>query len=296
MTRAARVAAQAKINVWLKVGGVDARGYHEIFTLFQRIELADVVTVRVLGRSGESLHCTGPMLPGEGLGADDDNLALRAARAFRGRAGWPAGFEIEIDKRIPVGGGLGGGSADAGAVLRILNSLAPRPLADDAVLRVAAELGSDVPFLASSLAAALGTGRGQTLRGVPGPPAANVALIVPPFSVSTAAAYRWLDEAGRRSLDVAVMRASEPAARWRWDDLDLGNDFEPVVEVHHPELRDIRERLAAAGARLARLSGSGSTVFGVFPGGVPPLLNLPAGAVVIATRTSESVVQVEPLE
>lgn len=296
MTRAARVDAQAKINVWLHVGGVDAGGYHEIFTLFHRIDLADTVTVRA--RDDERRRCAHRSASGRpvDLGPTERNLAYRAAEAFREQTGWPNGFDIELTKRIPVGGGLGGGSADAGAVLRALNAIAPRPMAPQALLEMAARLGSDVAFLASEMVAAVGQGRGERLTPFIGtPPPADLVLVIPDFGIGTAEAYRWVDEAGPRSLDPGGSPdLLQPVADW--GALDAGNDFEPAVESRHPVLGAIREGLAAAGARVARLSGSGSTVFGIFPQGVPASFEPPANTTAVRTRTSANVVQVEVLE
>src|SRR6185503_11221787 len=112
--RIARVQAQAKVNLFLRVGPPrrDAGGYHDIATLFQRIDLADDLIVRA-GGSSRSIDCAGPQLPPEGLGDPQKNLAFRAAEAYAEHVGRPRGFSIELTKRIPVGGGLGGGSADA---------------------------------------------------------------------------------------------------------------------------------------------------------------------------------------
>src|ERR671937_1623495 len=143
--RSARVMAQAKVNIFLLVGGVDDSGYHVLATLFQRIDLADEVVVRVGGPSrSRSLDCSGPQLPRDGLGPVEKNLAFRAALAYADRTGWPRGFAVELTKNIPVGGGLGGGSADAGAVLRALEVLSPRPVGPQAIQDLAASLGADV--------------------------------------------------------------------------------------------------------------------------------------------------------
>src|SRR3954471_8595902 len=113
MTGAARVVAQAKLNLLLRVLAREASGYHSIETVFLRLDLGDDVCVRIT--SGRSLECNGPAMPADGLGAVEKNLAFRAGLAYAEATGWPSGFSIELTKRIPVGGGLGGGSADAGA-------------------------------------------------------------------------------------------------------------------------------------------------------------------------------------
>jgi 4-diphosphocytidyl-2-C-methyl-D-erythritol kinase len=298
--RAARVLAQAKINLFLRVGPRDESGYHEIWTHFHRIDLADEVIVRVDGR-GRSLDVGGPRLPIGGLGPPQKNLAYRAAVEYAARTGgeFPKGFTIEVTKNIPVGGGLGGGSADAGAVLRALQALAPKPLDVEQYFGAAAALGADVPFLALEAHSALGRHRGDAIASLPGgEPAATVVLLVPPFSVATADAYRWLDEDRAASPPVAIVESGWTAltrSDSAWSS-DLGNDFEPVVEKRHPELRVMRDRLIELGARTARLAGSGSCVFGIFDQTVPDPRDVEVDALVLVTRTSTRVVQVEVLE
>src|SRR6185312_4792904 len=138
MSTAARVVAHAKLNLLLHVLDRRSDGYHDIATWLVRLALGDDVVVRVRP-SGRGVECRGA-----DVGPPERNLALRAAEAYVEAARWPAGFAIEIDKRIPVGGGLGGGSADAGAVLRALDALAPEPLGEDRLIEIAARLGSDV--------------------------------------------------------------------------------------------------------------------------------------------------------
>src|SRR5206468_11383585 len=125
-TRSARVIGDAKVIVLLRLLARETRRYHSIETLFLRLDLRDEVLVRL--SAGRSLQCAGPAMPAPGLGPTERNLAYRAAVAYSEATGWPAGFAIEIDKRIPIGAGLGGGSADAGAVLRGLDALSPNPL------------------------------------------------------------------------------------------------------------------------------------------------------------------------
>ena len=295
--RMARVLAQAKINVWLDVVRPRPDGYHDIFTLFHRIGLADEVTVRVSEERSRALRVTGPRLPAEGLGPSENNLAWRAAAEFQANAGWPSGFSIDLVKHIPVGAGLGGGSADAGAVLRALNAMAPRPFDPEALEAIARSLGADVPFLASETVAAIGAGRGDLLEPLSfALPEASVVLVVPSFAISTADAYRWLREAQAYSRQ-ASLATTEPASEFShqsmWRVVDHGNTFEKVVEPRFPVIREYRERLLDAGATIARLSGSGSTVFGVFESGAPDARALGVDALVIHTQTAKNVVQVE---
>ncbi len=305
--RVARIEAQAKINLSLRVLQRDPDGYHGLVTHFHRVDLSDQVLVRA-GGSGRAITCAGKRMPAGGLGPPEKNLAYRAAVEFSNRAGWPDGFEIEIDKRIPVGGGLGGGSADAAAVLRVLNALAPKPLSPQEIWSAACALGSDVPFLAGEHLRAIAEGRGTDLAYVFDETPYEryrMVIVVPPFSISTADAYRWIDEdrAQRgqtgpeplKPIKLITMHPSKDDVRRAMEDA-TNNDFEPVVEARHPEIRRIREQLVKEGAELARLAGSGSCVFALFRDLPPKTLDLDFEAQLIPTRLSSKVVQVEVLE
>lgn len=263
---AARLAAQAKVNLALQVGARREDGYHDLATLFARIDLADDVVVRPL-RAGISLRLTRDGAPDESVGPPERNLALLAANAYISEAGWPAGCGIDIEKRIPVGAGLGGGSADAGTVLRALDSLSPQPLGVDRLLHIAATLGADVPFLTLDAPLALGTRRGDALEVVPPLPERWVALVLPSFSVSTADAYAWLDADRARGRNTTRVDSDALRRQSRtWDALVVhaSNDFHEVVAARYPLIDSYRAALRDAGARLAMMSGSGSAVFGVF--------------------------------
>ena len=271
----ARVEAQAKINLFLRVLDRDHSGYHQIETLFCRIALADSVSVKLT--SGErTLECFGERMPAAGLGPLERNLAWRAAVEYADTTGFPAGFTISIEKRIPVGGGLGGGSADAGGVLRALNALNPRPIEPSALLRIGATLGADVPFLTQDASVlALGWGYGDRLAGLPTLPASAVWLLMPDFTVNTAEAYRWLDEAGLQPSRPVIRHAD--LATWEGVAAIASNDFEPVVGERIPRIErllaalrneDLRALLGPAGFVL--MSGSGSTIV-VISGQARPL-------------------------
>lgn len=303
-TGAARVAAQAKINLALRVLAREAGGHHQLETLFQRLELADRVVVRAT-RGGRSLDCAGPALPPAGLGPVERNLAWRAALAYAEAAGWPRGFAIEVEKRIPVGGGLGGGSADAGAVLRALDALAPRPLGEPRLLALAAALGADVPFVTAEAPLALAWGRGERLLALPPLPARDVLLFVPPFGVPTPDAFAWLAEARAAAGHVPGRdaRALTLSTLASWDGVEriAGNDLEPVVAARHPEIARHVAGLEALGARVARMSGSGSTVFGLFDAAGFARLKLTpetvaADPALTVTRTATRVEGVERIE
>jgi 4-diphosphocytidyl-2-C-methyl-D-erythritol kinase len=307
---AGRTLAQAKINLALRVLERQSDGFHSIETVFLRLDFGDDVRVRIR-KSGRKLKC-------EALGKlhAEETLAYRAAVAYSIATGWPDGFAIDIDKRIPIGGGLGGGSADAAAVLRILNALAPEPLDMEQLLDVAGVLGSDVPFLASDFVMALAWGRGEIMTELPPLPATDVQLIVPAFGISTVEAYGALDRARSGDPPIAPSFTVEMFRTWH-DVLENSvNDFEDVV----------RDRFGAAGLEpmlygkrnpndrsLVRMTGSGSTIFVVQNvaqvsadrATIPrsshntPALRLARVSLdtkIITTRTSMSVVPVELLD
>jgi len=262
----ARTVAQAKVNLFLRVLAREASGYHQLETLFCRLDLGDAVVVRT-GVRGRSLDCSGDAMPSQGIGPVERNLAWRAAEAYAGATGWPNDWAIEIEKRIPVGGGLGGGSADAGAVLRCLNALAPEPLPEAAMLLLAAPLGSDVPFLVTESALALAWGRGERLLKLPALPVRDVTLVAFPFGVVTRDAYTWLDDAGRGTRPDAVAFSTDDLSAWSGVARMAHNDFEPVVTAHIPSIATtlgvLRSAITAGGDpnAIALLAGSGATVF-----------------------------------
>ena len=263
-TGEARVEAQAKLNLFLRVLARETSGYHLIETLFCRIALSDSVSVKVGGNS-RRLDVTGERLPAAGLGPTEKNLAWRAADAYAATTGFPSGFEIAIEKRIPVGGGLGGGSADAGAVLRALNALNPSPLPQASLLRMAASLGADVPFLTLDSPLAIGRGYGEQLEIVRPLVPRPAWLVVPDVGVNTADAYRWLDES--RTGSTAALLSASSVGSWELLAEIAENDFEPVVGAKVPVigrllagfrsevLRDVLGETA-----IVLMSGSGSTI------------------------------------
>lgn len=292
MTRTARVVAQAKVNLLLRVLGREVSGYHAIETVLLRLELGDEVRVRI--GQGRSIDCRGPGMPSEGLGAPESNLAYRAAVAYAEATQWPSGFAIEIEKRIPVGGGLGGGSADAGAVLRALDALSPRPLGTH-LIELATPLGADVPFMTTEHAMALGWGRGERLLALPPLASRPVMLAIPPFAIGTGDAYGWLADSREGHVPRAAILDLAQLGSWNGIARLAMNDFHPVVAARQPVVAELADELRAAGAAIAMLSGSGSTVFGIFDETEPPAaasLVRSTGHVVVATRTSERVATV----
>ena len=281
---AAHVRAFAKVNLALRVLAREASGYHQLETLYCRIDLADDVVVRVLEGGARSLDSRGA-----DTGPTEKNLAWRAADAYAERDGWPRGFAIEIEKRIPVGGGLGGGSADAGAVLRALNALNPRPLPDAELMALAFSLGADVPFLTTAAPLALAWGRGERMLALPALPEREIALVLPPFGIATADAYAWLADARtvRPAAHGAVAHPLAAVTTWGGVERQSVNDFEAPVFEQRAELRGIHERLAEVpGVTLARMSGSGSTLFALFDGDMElRLVAQASGCKVLAAST-----------
>ncbi len=261
--RAVEISAQAKINLRLRILAREASGYHQIETLFLRLELADELRVRLT--SGErSLDVTGGNA--DAIGPVEKNLAWRAAEAYFAASEARGGYAIELTKRIPIGGGLGGGSADAGAVLRALEAMADAPLGEVKLLELAGRLGADVPFLTTEHAYAFAWGRGDRLLALAAPPSRGALLIVPSFGVNTADAYTWLDDlrgSSPRGMGVQSM-AFQLEELSDWDRLAplMENDFLWVVQERHPEIDSYLGALRSLGL-LPLMSGSGSTCVGV---------------------------------
>ncbi len=250
------VTSFAKINRDLRVLGKRPDGFHELDTVFQTVDLSEEIQFFLESEEGAgkvSLSIEGADLP-----ADDTNLIVRAAGALREKFGLRRGARIHLSKRIPIGGGLGGGSSNAAATLRALSELWKLSPTEADLTSIAASLGSDVPFFLLG-GRARGRGRGEALTPLPDGPQEWVVLAFPPFSLSTAEVYGRVRS---RSLT-----GSPSATKVSGSETGGGperNDLERAAESLSGELRRIRSALAGAGARSARLSGSGSTVFGTF--------------------------------
>jgi len=250
--------AHAKVNLCLRVLDLRPDGYHNLETVFQALALHD--TLDFEPRKGPlALGCDMPGIP-----LDERNLVWRAARlvwSCAGRRGEPAGVHVRLRKRIPAQGGLGGGSSDAAAALVGFARLW-RPHEDIATLgEMGATVGADVPFFLCG-GTALGLNRGDRIFPLADIEPRHVALVFPPFGISTPAAYRWLDEEREEGLPGACFGRGLPlAASVR---LPVGNDLEAPVGRRHAEIGQLRDALLGFGAEAAAMSGSGSTVFGLF--------------------------------
>jgi 4-diphosphocytidyl-2-C-methyl-D-erythritol kinase len=250
-----RELAYAKLNLVLHVGPLRDDGLHPVCSLVASIDLADEVTAEPSDSGADSIDCAG--VPG-------DNLVARALEEFRSRAGKELPpLAVRIDKRIPVAAGLGGGSADAAAALRIANELAGHPLGHEELLRLAADLGSDVPAQLDPTHA-LVQGTGERVEHLDLPPLAAV-LIPDTEGLSTAAVYSELDRlrATRDQLDPEPLVAAAgagPAGLAK----ALQNDLQQAALALRPDLQERLDALTAAGALGAAVSGSGPTCFGLF--------------------------------
>lgn len=265
----ARVRAYAKVNLGLRVLDRRPDGFHSLRTVFQTVGLYDdvVVSIRTGAQVEINLNCDRTDLNHPG------NLAWHAADLLLRRMQAQTLVRIDLRKRIPSGAGLGGGSSDAAAVLRALGLLlSPRP-ADRVLFEVAREIGSDVPyFLVGGTVA--GTGRGTELAPRPEQGPRPIALALPDVEVSTAWAYRALDQARELELTSSgpsnrlnnVRSAPAPSRGPAGNDLAerMTNDFESVVFDRFPALGEIKREVLSLGAQQALLSGSGSAVFGMF--------------------------------
>lgn len=243
--------APAKLNLALHVRARRDDGYHELETLFVFVADGDVLTID--DADAPSFTVTGPF--GGALAGEGDNLVLRAERAFRAEIADVPPLAVTLDKRLPVASGIGGGSADAAAMLRAMARRAG-VLPDDPRLRAVAEaLGSDVPACLLGRTA-IGRGRGEALTPIDGAPGTPVLLVNPGVAVSTAAVFSGWDRIDRGALPDGELIAVATDAR---------NDLEAPARAIAPEIGDVLERLSTApDVRLARMSGSGATCFALF--------------------------------
>jgi len=286
----------AKINLGLKIGPRRADGFHELRTVYQTLALHDVIRVATQPGSGIEIRCDAARVP-----CDESNTCYKTAQRVLMVAGSRCKMIIEIEKRLPVQGGMGAASSNAVATMLAMERLLGMQLAATEKLRIAAEVGSDVPlFLIGGTV--LGIGRGEEVYPLPDLPRMHVVVVTPPLGVSTPTAFARWDELLAPEAALTASRAAgtmnefservftwlndsfpqasagaDPASgvpAWSGDRaetplLDLvragiENDFEGVVFPEYPELREVKEQLLRVGARYASLSGSGSTVYGLF--------------------------------
>lgn len=248
--------APAKINLSLEILGDLPGGYHELDSLFATLDLADELHWK--DASTTSLRLGGEVT-GLDISVGEDNLVFRALRVLEAASGRSLPLEIELIKRIPAGGGLGGGSSDAAALLYGVNQSHGLGFSIEELEKLGAPLGADVSFGVRG-GLARGTGRGDDLRPLPALPERSLVLILPPFFCPTGAVYRAWDS-GRWRPAAGKVAASLPyIEKGEWGPLEemLGNDLEPAAEQVQPQLAEMRDALRHLGPVL--LCGSGSTV------------------------------------
>lgn len=251
--------AFAKINLTLDVLEKRPDGYHDLKSIMQTISIRD--DVRIDLDTGEDWKIVCDM---EGVPTDERNLAWKAARVFFDSTGKvPNGLTVHITKRIPVEAGLGGGSADAGAVLRALNRHYENPFSVLALAELGSMVGSDVPFC-TLCGTAMVEGRGERLRKLPDMPDCCIVVCKPEFSSSTLELYRKLDEItiGKRP-DHQAMESALLAGDLGKVAENIWNIFDPVVTQEHLELNYIKSIFNSYGSVAQQMSGSGSAVFGI---------------------------------
>jgi 4-diphosphocytidyl-2-C-methyl-D-erythritol kinase len=254
-----RIAAHAKLNLFLRILAREPGGYHQIETAFALLDLADELVVS-RAPSGVTLVVHGP-----DLGPVEENLAVRAAHAILDATGRGFGVAMELTKRIPARAGLGGGSSDAAAALHAVNALAGHAVPHPELLHFGARLGADVAFFASGAPTALAWGRGERLYRLTPPPAAPALLAIPKLGVATPDAYRWWDELNHdHAARGPVVLDADAFAAWGSIGRLGGNDFEIPVFGRHPPLRALFERVAGTHPYWVRLAGSGSAVAAVY--------------------------------
>jgi 4-diphosphocytidyl-2-C-methyl-D-erythritol kinase len=250
--------APAKINLALEILDDLPQGYHRIDTVFATLDLVD--ELRWGDAAQTRLRLSGD-LSGMKISEGDDNLVLRALRALESASGRTIPLDIQLIKRIPAGGGLGGGSADAAALLYGVNRSHQLNLTLDQLRQLAAPLGADVAFGVSG-GVARGTGKGDQLTVLPAPPSRPILLICPPFFCPTGAVYQAWDISRPGPARGRVERLIGELQQQRWGPLEeiLGNDLEAAAHQVQPQLADISTALRQRGWGPVLLCGSGSTL------------------------------------
>lgn len=252
----------AKINLFLRVVNKRSDGFHHLSSLFQAIDLSDVITFQI--HSQDMLTCSDPGLP-----LDEKNLIIKALNFFRKKTDLSLKVKIHLEKCIPIEAGLGGGSSNAATALWAMNELTGGKIPLEQLAVWGAELGSDVPFFFSH-GTAYCTGRGEEVQNLDALGAVNVCIVKPPFGLSTPEVFKRLS----LKAEDSVKRGDKELTAFLRGQWTHFNDLEPAAFQINPELHDLKMRLLASGFQTVLLSGSGSSFFCLGPGVVPPDKNL----------------------
>ena len=255
-----RIHAPAKLNLNLRVTGRRDDGYHLLDSVVVFTGFGD--WIELMPAHEDSVAVTGDFA--SSVGASEDNICFRALAAFRGHGGVTGCHSITIDKRIPVGAGLGGGSSDAAVILRYLNRTSPAPLADTRLAKAALSLGADVPVCLASTAQRV-QGIGDVLTPIDPVPHGHLVLARADAMLSTAEVFRSLRESGSR--EAAPLRSNEVSGSVA-DIITAGNDLQAAAMSLSPDIARVLDRLLESkGLIAAQMSGSGSACFGLFDNG-----------------------------
>ncbi len=249
----------AKINLSLDVVGKRPDGYHNIELIFLEIPLWDTLSVTLRNDGIINLSCDDKTLP-----TDEKNIAYKAAKAFFSEYGENMGCDITLKKNIPHGAGLAGGSADAAGVLKALNQLLSSPFSQEKLMEIGVKLGADVPFCVMG-GCAFAEGIGEILTPLPKPEDIYYLLIKPEESISTPYVYQNLDlnkkpENLDMKLVIKAIKENDKESLFKYS----GNIMEDVTGKKCPVIYEIKDTLTKSGAKKALMSGSGTTVFGIF--------------------------------
>ena len=242
----------AKINRFLYIKRKLPNGYHEIVTVFEKIAFCDSIGIEVKEDNRNNIHIDGP----EWLSSGPDNLIYKAVEAFKRASGLDFSVEVKLQKMIPAGAGLGGGSSNCGTTLKALNKILGEPVRQRDLFTLASSIGADCPFFVSDWIGALGTGTGAELQQFP-IDSNWYLLVLPDFSVSTRWAYENF-KLTRQDVET-IFEPRKVQSHYEWV-----NDLEKTVCAKYPAISRIKSTLEEAGASKSLMSGSGSTVFGVF--------------------------------
>jgi 4-diphosphocytidyl-2-C-methyl-D-erythritol kinase len=252
--------APAKINLYLEVLKKREDGFHQIETLFERISIKDKLSIEEV--SGETVvECQDPGVP-----TGEDSLLFRAIKLFTGKSQSTSNFRVRVEKNIPIGAGLGGGSSDAATVLMALNEISGFPLEKEDLLEMARKLGSDVPFFIENASFAIGTERGDVIRSLESEAKLWHVIINPPFELKTSSVYEKVPALGLTKPGGVDRMFSAFLKDNNTNKIaeNLHNDLQTIVLRDFPSLGKVFTHLEEEGAQGVLLSGSGPTVFGLF--------------------------------